>query len=248
MSATIHWVFLTALRDRLFGGVLVMLALATGISMGLAVSALTEQMEMAMSFAAGAGRFILVLGLTIFIAFHVQRMFETREIEAVLSRALSRTKFILAYWIGFSVLAVFLAAIFAALILVFAGAGPGPLLWAGTLMAECIIVVAVAIFAGLMLERATSTVLFTVGFYALSRLSGFFIAVRKNIAEDGSEAINRVLDVITLFIPRLDLFAQTKWLVYAPAPSEMSFAGAQALLFLALILSAAMYDLSRKEF
>ena len=225
-----------------------MLALATGVSMGLGVSALTEQMEMAISFAAGAGRFILMLGLTIFIAFHVQRMFETREIEAVLSRALSRTKFIFAYWIGFSVLAAFLSAIFAAVILYIVGAGIGPLLWASTLMAESVIVVAVAIFAGLMLERATSTVLFTMGFYALARLSGFFISVRENVGQDGSEAINRVLDVITLFIPRLDLFAQTKWLVYTPLPGEMSFAGAQALLFLALVLSAAMYDLSRKEF
>lgn len=248
MSATVHWVFLTALRDRLFGGVLVMLALATGVAMVLGTSALTEQMEMAVSFAAGSGRFILVFGLTIFIAFHIQRMFETREIEAVLSRAVSRMKFVFAYWLGFSILAIFLSAIFAAVVLVFAGTGAGPLLWAGTLTAECIIVVAVAIFAGLMLEKATSTVLFTIGFYALARLSGFFIGIRKHIAEDGSDIVNRVLDVVTLFIPRLDLFAQTKWLVYAPSGDEASFAGAQALLFLALVISAAMYDLSRKEF
>src|ERR1700742_5060040 len=121
MSATIHWVFLTALRDRLFGGVFVMLALAIGVSMVLGTSALIEKMEMAVSFAAGAGRLILVLGLTIFIAFHVQRMFETREVEAVLSRAISRIRFVFAYWLGFAMLALLMSAVFAAVMLIFAG-------------------------------------------------------------------------------------------------------------------------------
>jgi len=248
MAATIHWVFLTALRDRLFGGLFVMLALATGISMVLGSSALTERMEMAVSFAAGAGRLILVFGLTIFIAFHIQRMFETREVEAVLSRALSRLQFVFAYWLGFAVLGLFMSAIFAAIILSFSGISSGSLLWAATLMAESTIVVAMAIFAGLMLERATSTVLFTIGFYVFARLAGFFIGIRENIAEGGSSIVNRILDGVILFIPRLDLFAQTRWLIYEPVANEAAYSAVQALLFLCVILTAAMYDLSRKEF
>ena len=89
MIATIHWVFLTAVRGfRLFGGLFIMLVLSTAISTPvLGSSAMIEQAQMATVFAAGSGRLILVLGFTIFIAFHVQRMFETREVEAVLCRA-----------------------------------------------------------------------------------------------------------------------------------------------------------------
>ena len=37
------------------------------------------------------GRATLMLGFTVFTAFHMERIYETREIEAVLARSISRT-------------------------------------------------------------------------------------------------------------------------------------------------------------
>jgi hypothetical protein len=249
VKATIRWVILTAVRDRLFGGLFIMLMVAAAAAMFMGQSALIEQLQMALVFTAGAGRLILVLGLSIFVAFHIQRMFETREVEAVLSRAISRLQFVLAYWLGFAVLAAVLAGIFGAAVVMIAGPSAGALLWAATLLAECVVVMAVAVFAGFMLERATATVLFTMGFYALARLVGFFVGIREHTAQGGLNAVtDRLLDLTILFIPRLDMFAQTKWLVYPPGGGEVVYLAAQTVLFLALVLAAAMFDLSRKQF
>ncbi|MBY0511316.1 MAG: hypothetical protein K2P94_14330 [Rhodospirillaceae bacterium] len=249
MKATIRLVVITAFRDRFFSGLFLLLALSTALSIFLAGTALSEQLQMAIAFVAGAGRIVLVLGLTIFAAFHMQALFETREVEAILARAISRAQFVLAYWIGLSVLAIILAGAFAAVLWVIAGATFGTFLWAITLLAECIVVVAVAVFAGLMLERATPTVMFTMGFYALARLMGFFVGIRETVENTAvNTVITRGLDVVLLFIPRLDLMAQTQWIIYGPESADVGFLALQVVLFLALVLLAATFDLSRKQF
>jgi hypothetical protein len=250
VKATIRLVMLTALRDRLFVGLIVLLAMSAALALFLGGTALIEQLETATVFGAGAGRIVLVLGLSIFAGLHIQSLFETREVEAILSRAISRTRFVISYWLGLACVAAVLAAIFSAAILTVTGFKAGALLWAGTLVAECIIVMAVAVFAGLMLERATPTVLFTMGFYALARLMGFFVGIRQT-GTDFSIATYLVkwgLDAVLLFIPRLDLFAQTQWLVYGAGQIETTFLATQIALFLALVLAAASYDLGRKQF
>jgi hypothetical protein len=249
MKATIRLVVMTALRDRLFGGLLGLLAVSTALSVFMGGVAVNEQIQTATVFAAGSGRFILVFGLTIFAAFHIQALFETREVEAILARAISRTGFVVAYWIGLAVLAVILVGLFGIAIAFAAGISAGVFLWMATLVAECVIILGVVIFAGLMLERATSTVLFTLGFYALTRLMGFFVGIRNTVDDNPlNVAITRLLDIVLLFVPRLDLFAQTRWLIYGPQKADYSFLVLQSGLFLALVLGAAAFDLRRKQF
>jgi len=250
MRATIRLVLLTALRDRLFTSLFALLAVTVALSLFLGGTVMSEQLQAAMVFAAGAGRFILVLGLTIFGAFHIQALFETREVEAILARAISRPRFVLAYWMAFACLAVIAAGIYGLAIFLVAGATVGALLWTLTLIAECLIVLAVVIFAGLMLERATTTVLFTLGFYALARLMGFLVGIQETATDFnlGTVLIKRGLDVVLLIIPRLDLFAQTAWIIHVPNTASMVFAAVQSALFLALVLAAAAFDLKRKQF
>jgi len=250
VKATIRLVMLTALRDRLVLGLFVLLAVTIALSLFLGGTVVSEQLQTALVFAAGGGRLILILGLTIFAAFHIQALFETREVEAILARALSRPRFVLAYWIALSCLGAMVAGAFAALVLIVTGSTAGALLWAGTLLAETVIVLAVVVFAGLMLERATITVLFTLGFYALARLMGFFVGIRETATDFSpvTVAIKYTLDAILLFIPRLDLFAQTQWLLYAPEHVGIAFLVLQSVLFPMVVLGAAAFDLNRKQF
>ena len=53
---------------------------------------------------------------------------------------------------------------------------------------------------------------------------------------------------LALLLPRLDQFAQTRWLVDGVVPAPMLGALAlQTLIFVALITSAAMFDMYRKN-
>ncbi len=248
MLATVRLVALTALRNRLFAGLLVALIGATSISVFLGGTALIEQAQAAIVFAAGAGRVVLVVGLVVFVAFHVQSMIETREVEGVLSRALTRGSFVIGYWLGFAlVTCVFVVGLALALWFV-TPAGAGVPMWSLSLLLECLIVVAVAIFAALMLERATSCVIFSLGFYALARLMGLFIGIRDFMpGTREARASDYVVDALALIIPRLDLFAQTEWLVYG-ANDQLLFPFAQGAVFLALVLAASTFDLTRRQF
>jgi hypothetical protein len=249
MKATIRLIILTALRDRLFAALFALLTVTVGLSMFLGGTSISEQLQVAVVFAAAAGRLVLVLGLTIFAAFHIQALFETREVEAILARSISRARFVISYWLGLTALAVFVASVFALVIVIFAGFSIAAFVWAATLVAECAIVLAIALFAGLMLERATSTVLFTLGFYALARLMGFLVAIRETTTSSlFSDIVKFSLDAVLLFVPRLDLFAQTQFLVYADSKFDPAFSVLQTVLFIALVLSAAIFDLKRKQF
>lgn len=248
MLATVWLVVLTALRNRLFAGVFAALIGATALSVFLGGTALIEQAQAIIVFAAGAGRVVLIIGLVVFVAFHVQSMIETREVEGILARALSRGQFVVGYWLGFALVAcVFVAGLTIALWLV-APSSAGVPVWAVSLLLECFIIVAVAIFSGLMLERASSCVIFSLGFYALARLMGLFLGIRDFMPGVGeTKASDYVVDALAFIIPRLDLFAQTGWLVYG-LNDQLLFPFVQGAVFLALVLTATVFDLTRRQF
>ncbi|NKB45866.1 MAG: hypothetical protein GKS03_16500 [Alphaproteobacteria bacterium] len=250
MIATLRFVLLTALRDRLFAGLFALVAVGFALAIYLGDAALVEKGQTTVVYAGGAARTILVLGLIVFQAFHIQRLYETREIEAVLSRAISRERFIVAYWAGFALVGVLLAAPIVALVMLFQHSLAGAVWWASSLIFESFIVVAFAVFAGITLEKAVPAVFATVGFYVLGRLMSFFMAISGGAALDGVNVIAVPLsELVALLVPRLDLFAQTRWLVYGPGPVDsMVVLVAQTVLYVTLLLFAAMFDLRRKRF
>ncbi|MEQ9109211.1 MAG: hypothetical protein RIF37_07825 [Rhodospirillaceae bacterium] len=250
MIATLRFVLLTALRDRLFAGLFALVAVGFAMAIYLGDAALVEKGQTTVVYAGGAARTILILGLIIFQAFHIQRLYETREIEAVLSRAISREAFIVAYWAGFALVAVLLAAPIIALVFLFQSSLEGAVWWALSLVLEAFIVIAFAMFAGITLEKAVPAVFATLGFYGLSRLMSFFMSISEGTTLDGINVITVPLsELVALLVPRLDLFAQTRWLVYGPGDIDsLVILIGQTVLYVGLLLFAAMFDLRRKRF
>lgn len=250
MRALIRFVLLTALRDRLFSGLAVLVALVFGISLFLGNAAMIEQSQSGMVYAGGATRIILILGLAIFMSFQTQRLFDSREIEAALSRTLSRGHFVLAYWLGYAGVAFVMVAIVSIALFYLYGASGPVALWCISLFLECLVILAFVLFAGLTLERATTTVFVTLGFYAFCRLIGFFLGIRDATPDIGvNRIVNPMLDVLGYVIPRLDLMTQTSWLVYGTQSIEqIPYALVQAVVFVGVALMAATFDLTRKQF
>ncbi|MBL8642489.1 MAG: hypothetical protein JNK21_01040 [Rhodospirillaceae bacterium] len=250
MKAVIRLVFLTALRDRLFSGLAGLAALVFGISLFLGNAALIEQSESGMVYAAGTTRVVLILGLAIFMAFQTQKLFESREIEAILSRSLSRNRFVIAYWLGFAVAACLLVLLISIALFALYGASAATLAWSLSLLLEAFVILAFVLFTALTLERATTTIFVTLSFYALCRLIGFFLGIRDATPDIGANRIvNPMLDALGMIVPRLDLMAQTSWLVYGfKAVEQISFVLTQSLVFIALALTAAAFDLQKKQF
>jgi ABC-type transport system involved in multi-copper enzyme maturation permease subunit len=221
----------------------------------LGSSTLTEQRQMGLAYESEFARLILVLGLTTFICFHVRRMYDTREIEAILARPISRRVFVLAYYAAFSVVALLLCLILAPLMIGGLGAaGIGFAEWEASLMLECLILVAMSLFISMVLESATASVVAVLGFYALGRSAAFFLAIAgagtgAGDQEGVNQGSNAIIAIVAAIMPRLDLFGQSRWLITGPGGGwGLGELLLQSAIYIPLLLLATIRDLEVKAF
>ncbi len=252
MWPSIRYVLLCGLRDRLFFGLALGILVASAIAATLGNTALVETQEMTLTLVAAVSRIILAVGLTVFVCFHIRSVFDSREMDVMLTRPISRARLVVAYWLGFAVVATLLVLpVLGALLVIKPLSWSGLCAWMGTLLAETWLVVAVALFCSLLLSSAVSSVMASLGFYVLSRMMAFFIMASHGAgAGEGVFAYaGYALTAISTLIPRLDLFAHTEWLVYGVnAPQEWQLPLIQVVIFIPLLLTAAIIDFRRREF
>ncbi len=253
ISATLlGYILITALRDRLFLALPVMLALGAALVIFLSGSAIIEQREMAAALFGAGSRVLIIAGLVLFVCFHIRQAMTGGEIALILSRPISRGAFVLIYSASL-VIAGFIC-VAASILLVWVCARPpldGLLMWGLSLALETILMILTAVFFGLILNSAVACVLACMGFYVLARMSGLLGALAGKAGETGG--IDLLLGygfrLISLIIPRLDFFTRSEWLVYGWNGGEPGVAWAvlQSLAFMPLILAAAIIDFSRKR-
>ncbi len=247
----VRYVLTAAMRDRLIPSLLLVMAVGASISVVMGSAAIVESGQFAVVFAAGSLRFIGVLGLILFVVFHVRRSFETKDVEYLLSRPVGRTSFILSHATAFGLLAIAMAV---AVSLVVTAMTPHALygtvaLWGFSLMAEFVVMVSAALFFSMVLPSATAGVLATLGLYTLARLMGELLGIaHHDVPTQLMKMLGIALEGVSVIVPRLDLMAQTSWIVYGRADIGFGFIAAQAGVYTAFILAAATVDLNRKQF
>lgn len=267
----VKFVLTAAMRDRLVLTMLLMIALATGMSVFLGASSVTEQESFALVFGAGGLRFLGVIGVVLFCCFYMRRSFETKEVEFLLSRPVSRITFLLSHTLAFMVLAAGVAVLTCLAVSVLGRPNAGGLMvWGLSIGVENILMAATAMFFSIVLSSAAGAALAALGFYVLCRLIGMLLGIAALPAENMVFAVlNNVMDMISIIVPRLDLMGQTSWLVYGVEGAggillteragvyahwllatlgPAGFVAGQGVVFLLLLLAATMYDFSRRQF
>jgi hypothetical protein len=253
MIAIARYILLIALRDRLFLGMVLGVLAVSYLSFILGSTALAEESQTAITLAAGTSRFVIALGLIVFVCFHIHVAFDSREMDVQVARPISRTALVMGYFIGFAVIAFALC-----LPLVAVLALMQPVSWGGfaayslSLYLEAVVVISFAMFAAFTLKGAVNAVLAACAFYVLSRLMGFFLIMLFNHAIFTSKILHQLssgaVDIASYAVPRLDFFAQTAWLHYGAEGHDWLLFGAQSLIFIPLLLCATMLDIRRKAF
>lgn len=254
MQTIIRYTLLTARRDWLFIGLVLLVVMAYGLSIFTGSTALVEQSQMSLAYFAGSSRVALLIGLIVFACFHVRRLFDNREIESMLSKPISRTQFVVAYWLGFVILAF--VAVMPVMILMLVAFKPnmvGLIYWASSLFLEISLVLAFALVSGLILRSAVSAVLASFSFYLISRLMGFFVAAfdQPSLLTSGNygQIMATALKGLSAIIPRLDLYAKSSWLIYGiEGQKDLWVFEGQSVIFIALLLAMAVFDFKRKQF
>lgn len=248
----VTYVLTAALRDKLLISLLVLLALGASLSVFMGSAAVVEQDRFAVVFAGGGLRLASVLGLVLFVVFFVRRSFENKDIEFLLSRPISRIQLLLSFSAAFSLLGL-LMGVAIGIVLYILGPhlfGQGHLLWVASLMIENMIMVNAALFFSMFLSSAASAAMVTLTFYALARMMGQILGIidaGARLFEFGPMSV--AIEMISAVTPRLDLMAQTSWLVYG-AGDEIGFGYVivQGLVFSALIVLASLLDLVFRKF
>jgi ABC-type transport system involved in multi-copper enzyme maturation permease subunit len=254
MLTNIRYVLLTATRDRLFFGLLLGILAAAYISSVLGSTAMLETEQMTLSFSAASARVIIMVGLIVFIGFHMRNAFDAREIDVLLSRPISRTTLVLSYWMGFISVGTLLVLPTIIMIYVIGALNlTGYLLWSLSLILECWLVVSIALFAALTVRSGVGTVLASLAIYCLSRMMGFFVATTHTGVLFEAEQVNAgarwIMAAISTIVPRLDFFAKSQWLIYgAKSYDDLTLFMLQALVFIPLLLAASVIDFKRKQF
>lgn len=254
MWTNIRYILLTAVRDWLFIGLFLGVVAAAAISASLGGTALLEPEQMILTFSAASARVILMVGLIVFICFHIRHAFDSKEIDVLLSRPISRSNLVLSYWIGFAAVATLL--IIPTLgVIYWIGIlnTKGFLAWSASLLLESWMVVSIALFAGLTLRSAVFSVIGSLAIYTLSRMIGFFVATTDSGMLFENTMVNMVvrnsMDFISIIVPRMDFFAKSQWLIYGlKGMEDVLLFAQQAGIFIPLLLAASIIDFRRKQF
>ena len=106
MNSILKYILLTAVRDRLYVGLFIIILAAFGISSALGNASLLEKSQATISYISGSTRMIFAIGMILFVCFYVRKSFDNREVEFILSKSISRHNFIFAYIFGFFIVAL----------------------------------------------------------------------------------------------------------------------------------------------
>lgn len=267
----VRYILTAAVRDRLMLTLLLMIATGAAISVFLGGATITEKESFALVFGASGLRFLGVVGIVLFCCFYTRRSFETKEVEFLLSRPLSRMTFLVSHAFAFILLALLVAAAVCGAVFFLGKPNMGGFtLWGASLGVEYAIMAVAALFFAMVVSSASGAALAALGLYVLTRLIGTLLGIAYQAPETiVFAALNNAMEIVSVLVPRLDLMAQTSWLVYGVEGSGgfgfTEEAGAYAYRLVAtlgiggfiflqgavsalLFICAAAFDFIRREF
>jgi ABC-type transport system involved in multi-copper enzyme maturation permease subunit len=247
-----RYIFLAAIRDRFFLIVLGGLALILSLSTFFASSIVVEQDQFSRTFTAYGFRLLGSVLLIFFVVSHVRRSFEARDIECLLSRPVSRISIVITHAAAFTCLSLLAALILGgtALYLDRAQLHEGTWLWWISLGVEFSIMANTAMFFAFVVTSVTGCMAIMFGFYLLSRVMGEILGILQKEPENNLQAmLGNIMEFISIFIPRLDLMGQTSWILYGvPENLSFPFIAGQGIVFVFLVVGAAIVDMTRRQF
>ena len=247
-----YYTLLEAARNRLLYLIALILIIALAFTLFLKQVAITETRDIQLAFLAALFRFAAVFVLAAFVSVSQVRETNDKVMELLLTRDLSRAHYLFGKLIGYLGIAFVLATLFTLPLCLFATPSRA-LLWGLSLFFELAIVTALSLFCVLAFNQVVGSLAAVAGFYALSRSMAALQLIGASRADDGNLLLDRLanytLDGIAFFLPRLDLFTQTGWLLGRSQSSvDLPWLIAQSAIYVALLSSAALFDLKRKNF
>jgi len=267
----IKYVLIAAMRDKLMMTLALMILIGAAIAVFMGSATTTEADSFSLVFGSGGLRFLGVIGIVLFCCFYIRRSFDSKEVEFLLSRPISRLSFLFSHAVAFSILSFLVAGMIAAIIAFIGNPDmAGLFIWSISIAVEFAIMSVASLFFSMVLSSAAGSALATLGFYALSRMVGVVLGIISHPTDNlAMSFMGGMMKFISVVIPRFDMMGQTTWLVYGVKGSAgmkfmpnadayvslimehiglLGFVSLQGFIFIALLLAASSYDFMRRQF
>ncbi|MFN0318316.1 MAG: ABC transporter permease [Burkholderiales bacterium] len=241
---------LEALRTRYLWLLLGMLLLLLAATFFLRSLAITESARIQLGVFAAFARIASVFLVTLHVAGTLVRQFNDKETELLFALNLTRRDYLLGRFLGYAGVSV-LTALIVSLAIAMLGPDTHLFAWGSTLALELMLTSAVTLFFVVSFVQIAPAVLFVASFYLLARsVSALQLISHSPLFSLGDTTTalgQKAMDLLALFLPRLDDFAQTGWLLQPDIAPALGGVLMQAGVYICLILGAGLFDLQRKE-
>lgn len=250
--ALFRYTLTAARRDRIVYAVIGLSIVVAALCVFFGSSATSEKQAFVLVYTAGLLRIVGMAGLVLFAVFYIRNAFARREVDFLLAKPVTRTCYVVTQATAFAVLAMIVAAIICSIVAVVAPSqiGIATFYWGVSLVFEYCIMGWTALFFAMVLRSAATCALICFVFYGLARSIGQIFGIIDSTAMPAYvQPLEWIMQVVSIIIPRLDLMAQTSWLVYSEIKEmQLLYLICHALVFGAVLITAAIIDLQRRQF
>jgi len=250
---TIVWyTVLEAIRGKLFWLVAGITLFCLMLGFFIAELAITESAMAQGSICAALLRLSAVFMVALFAINTVSQDLQEQRIDILLALRLTRAEYGFGKFFAFCLIAWMIAVCMSVSLLFFVPTDQ-VLGWGISLALELCIVVAFSLFCAISLKPMAVAIVMVMGFYVLARsINAIQLMVNTPILNNTSftnEIMRLLVDAVQMVLPNLDHFTRTEWLIYGIGDG-LSFVNIllQTVIYCGLLMSAALFDLYRKEF
>ena len=252
IAQLIYYVLTAALRDKLLLSVFLMIIVGAALAQFVGGSAVVEQDYFSLVFAASGMRIAMILTLVLFVCFFIRRLFDSKDIEFLLSRPVGKLQLLGSFSFAFSLIAVLvcLAILPAFYLLSPSHFSLGYILWWFSVVVESVVMVNAAMFFALYMNSATTSALSSLSLYILGRMMGQILGIIYSDFGNMSGPMASSMKLVSTMVPRFDLMGQTQWLIYGADNGSwyFGFFALQGILYSFLLFMAASLDLWKRQF
>lgn len=245
------YTFIESLRNKLIATIAIFILISAGAAIFAGSMAIIEADIFQISVLAFFLRTGAAILLSLMIITSINREFNDKNHEMILSTSITRTSFFIGKLGGYIMLALLFSCCASITMFIFNPVATS-MLWGLALFCETVIIASTALLFAVIINNSTLSIFAAICFYMLSRSISTIVEIAAHSAEKNDSLFNMFtgyfMKFIYLLLPNLDSFCQTEWLLGGNVEKQDigSFA-IQTVIYSALLLTVALFDFNRKN-
>ena len=245
-----YYTFREATQNRLFRLTIVGLICLLGVAEFTGELAITETRDVQAALIGSLARWFLLVTSALFVITSMVREFNDKGTELILSLPVSKVSYYFGKFFGFIFLSLVISVSLCLILILYVDIGP-LLVWLVSLICEAAIIISLSMLCLFTFNNITIAFIAVIAFYILSRsIEAIQLLSTSPILETNTfsqEFMTLLVNGIAYVLPDLNLFSRSEWLVYGIEEVNLVVIIIQTGIYLSLLISAGLFDLSRKE-